>query len=149
MRWWLPPLLWSAVILAASSDAFSSGSTGGTMRGLLESLLGPLSDLTFEVVQFTIRKLVHLVAYGILGALALRAMRRGRDGWDARWLVSALAFALVIAVADETRQSTVPSRTGSIGDVVIDAAGALLAGLAIRRSSTRRPPAPADPCEAD
>ena len=136
MRWWLPPLLWSAVILAASSDAFSSGSTGGTMRGLLESLLGgPLSDRTFEVVQFVIRKLTHLLAYGILGALTLRAIRRGRAGWDSRWLLAALAFALVLAIVDETHQSLVPSRTGSPGDVVIDVAGALVAGLAMRRAA--------------
>jgi VanZ family protein len=133
VRWWLPPLLWTAVILAASSDAFSSGSTGGTMRGLLEALLGPLSDLTFEVIQFVIRKLTHLLAYGLLGALTLRAIRRGRTAWNPRWLLAALAYSLVIAIIDETHQSLIPSRTGSLGDVVIDFAGAVVAGMVMRR----------------
>jgi VanZ family protein len=40
--------------------------------------------------------------------------------------MGSLALALACATADELHQSTVPSRTGSFGDVLVDMTGASL-----------------------
>lgn len=132
-RYWLPPLLWSAVILLASSDLFSAPHTGSLLETLLTSLGLRLSPQTLAWVHMAIRKAGHLTVYGILGALYFRAMRAGRSPeWQRRWAVTAVVLATVIAVLDEWHQTYVPSRTGSATDVLIDAAGAIAAQIIIR-----------------
>lgn len=128
---WVPPILWSAVILAASSDLFAAENTGGVLASLLgrvvpEAWLGP--------IHFGIRKAAHLVEYAILGALAFRAARADLR----RPLLVALAIALAVAVADEWRQSRSAMRTGSAGDVAIDMIGAAvaIAFMALRRRAS-------------
>jgi VanZ family protein len=116
---WLPPLLWAAVILVASSDAFSSRETGGT----LHSLLDWLPPEVFKAIHFCIRKGGHLLAYALLGALTWRADRR---------VAVALGFTALIAVLDEWHQSTIPSREGSGWDVLLDLAGAAVAVTVLR-----------------
>lgn len=125
VRYWLPPLVWAAVILAGSGEQLSAAQTGGRLEPLLTSIFGPLSPETFLAIHFFLRKLTHLAAYGLLGALLFRATRRG--------VAQTLALTLVVAALDEWHQSTLLTRTGSVGDVVIDLAGAALAVMALRR----------------
>jgi VanZ family protein len=127
-RLWLPPLIWTAVILLLSSDLASSGNTGDFLRQLLPAL----TDQEFAVAHFAIRKASHLVEYAILGALNFRAVRAGRAGWSWRWAVAAAALAAGVAILDESRQTLTSSRTGSGWDVLIDAAGATIAQLLTR-----------------
>lgn len=120
---WLPVVVWSAVILAVSSDWFSTDNTGAFLR----NLLGRDLPWTLHIV---LRKLGHLTGYGILGALALRAARV-----DFRRPVM-VAFAIVILVAsiDELHQATMRSRTGNAGDVLLDVVGAAIAiGLLVQK----------------
>ena len=82
--------------------------------------------------KMSLKELV--VAYfqypAILAYLLLRALQRGVRPIIWRHAVLALAVAIGCAAADEYHQSFVASRTGSSGDVLIDAFGALL-GIAI------------------
>jgi len=123
-------LLWTALIFVFSSDAFSAPHTGSILQSIATAILGhPLSDLTYEMTQFVIRKLTHLTAYGILAWLWFRAVRGEARGWAVRWSVMAVVIAIAVAATDEFHQSFVPSRTGTPFDVVIDACGAILAQL--------------------
>lgn len=107
IKLWLPVILWTVVILWASDDAFSSTQS----RGWLSALLG------YEVaygVNVAIRKLGHVLAYGILGALTWRADRRVATG---------IIVTLIVAATDEWRQSLTLSRTGTPWDVLLDVVG--------------------------
>ncbi len=129
---WLPPLLWAAVILAASSDLFSSLHTGGWIARIT-SFVGPsLAPATLELVNHILRKLGHVTAYGILSALSFRALRREGAGWRLRWAVGAIVMALLVASIDEFHQSFIPSRTGTWHDVVLDTTAAILVQITIR-----------------
>ena len=79
---WLPVLVWSAVLLAASSECFSTDNTGSFLRTLFGR------DLPWTL-HIALRKLGHLTGYGILGALWFRALRGDRGGWSLRWALGA------------------------------------------------------------
>ena len=134
LRFHLPPLLLAAIILSAANDTFSSTHTGGMLTGVLRTLFGnALRDEMIEAVNFTIRKCAHIGEYGLLGWLSFRSWRAERSGWRLRWAVQAVLFVIVIASADEWLQSRTTARTGTPYDVVVDAAGATLAQLIVRR----------------
>lgn len=113
---WLPVVVWSAVILAASSDLFSPGNTGSFLRNVLGR------DLPW-LLHLALRKFGHLTGYAILGALTLRAalvdFRRPAIG--------SLAIVLLVASIDELHQATTHFRTGSPWDVLLDVVGGSLA----------------------
>ena len=133
LRLWLPPLLWTAVILTASSASFSSANTGPVLAKLINAIF-PVSPDTFAALHFLIRKAGHLAGYGILGALVLRAIRAERPGWKVSWAIAAIAFAAVVASLDEWNQSFIPSRTAAPQDVLIDTLGATLAQVLFFRA---------------
>ena len=104
---WRPPLAWAAVILVLTSIPVPST---------------PVDDV------LGLDKLVHLVLYGVLGALAARAARtpsRARLP-----LLAALGAVILFAAADEWHQALVPGRSADPLDWVADAVGAL-AGTAL------------------
>ncbi len=126
IRYWLPALIWSAVLLFLSGRAGAGSMTARVLQWLL-----PATSPMFDPVHFSIRKTVHVLAYGLLGFLDFRAVRGPRKGWTLRWSAVAVALAVIIASLDEWHQSFVPGRTGTPVDVVIDCAGATLAQLVI------------------
>lgn len=134
-RYWTPALLWAAVLLILSGQAGSGQLTGAAIQFVVSHTVGEVSDVTFTTLQFMVRKTLHLVAYGILGALNFRAVRAGRPGWRLPWSVMATVLAVIVASLDEWHQTMVPSRTGMPADVLLDAVGATLAQLVWRRRS--------------
>ena len=117
VRTWLPVIVWSAVILSASTDSFSSDES----RGWLAPVLGIDLASTLNIV---FRKFGHIAVYAILGILARRADRR---------LAVAVGIAVLVAITDETRQSMTLLRTGSPWDVMLDGLSAWLGILAMTR----------------
>ena len=105
---WLPVALWSGLILVSANDHLSANQTGGW----LSTLFGGAVPYVLHVV---IRKAGHVVAYGILAALAWRA--------DRRWFV-VIAVALLVAATDEWMQSRTAMRSGSPWDVLLDVTSA-------------------------
>ncbi len=95
---------------------------------MLSWFLPPFSP-EFEPVHVLIRKTLHVLAYGLLGALDFRAVRGPRMGWRLGWSIAAVALAAAVASLDEYHQSFFASRTGMPSDVVIDTCGAILAQL--------------------
>jgi VanZ family protein len=133
VRYWLPVVLWTALIFVLSSDLMAASHTGGFLRALITKVLGrTLSDEHFQMLHWTIRKGAHLTEYGILGALLFRAIRGARSGWKREWAMRAVAASVFIASMDEWWQSYFPTRSGSPVDVAIDTLGAIAAQGMIR-----------------
>jgi len=126
---WLAAAAWTAVLFAVSSDLFSSSHTGGLLRALIGGLVSPAM---FEHIHFALRKLGHMTGYGIAAILYYRALLPHH----ARPILLALLLVVAVASLDELHQSTIPSRTGTPVDVLIDLTGGTLA-LAVLRGEWR------------
>lgn len=137
---WAPAVLWMALIFLASSDA-ESGPRGSRLIGPLLDWLAPgLSASGREAVIVGARKLVHVVTFGLLALLFLRALRADPQApWSWGQALAALGLTLLYAVSDEYHQSFVPTRVGSPVDVLIDTFGAVLALAGSRRIGRWRP----------
>ena len=134
LYYWLPVLLWAALVLGASNETFSAEHTNNWLVELVTTVRGhPFSDETLAIANFVIRKLSHLAEYGVFSALAFRAIRRERSGTSWQWSVAAIALSAVLAAIDEWHQTFVPGRTGVATDVLIDICGATIAQLLGRR----------------
>src|SRR3954471_20992165 len=109
---WLPPFVLMAVIFALSAQPDLNSGLG------LIDLIG--------------RKIIHMAEYALLCFLWWRALRTVVSPDRA----IALAFALAVAYAgtDELHQRSVHGRHGSPIDIAIDATGAGVAALALRRT---------------
>jgi VanZ family protein len=117
----LPPLTWMGLIYALSAQPS------------LPEAPGPLID-------FILKKGAHMAGYAALMALVWRALAYGSRA--ARWgqsasLVIAWTVTVLYAISDEVHQTFVPGRSGRPRDVLIDACGALLAGVVLW--AARRP----------
>ncbi|MCM1251404.1 MAG: VanZ family protein [Clostridium sp.] len=128
-------LLWMCVIFAFSaqekdessavSEAFSYRVVNST--GILFHLHLDEEELRriAAAIESTVRKAAHMTEFGILSILLYV--------WLGKWQMTTgakIALAAVIstlyAASDEFHQLFVPGRAGSIGDVMIDSAGAIL-----------------------
>lgn len=74
-------------------------------------------------------KLAHVSAFGIFGALSLRAFNGGIGRLALAPSALAILLTLAYAAVDEMHQARVPGRVASLGDWVADAVGASLALL--------------------
>jgi len=126
-------ILWLIVIAIESSAYFSAHNTSRLLYPLLHSLFG-IGPSAFEVWHFFIRKGGHVFGYGLLSILLFRAWREtlpaaGNPKWTFRWAnISVLGTALVGSL-DEWHQSFIPSRTGSVHDVILDSCAGLAAQI--------------------
>jgi VanZ family protein len=139
---WIPPLLGVGCIMLESTDLFSSQHTGSFLYGLLTAIFGEINQARFDVVHHLLRKSGHLTGYAILSLLFFRALRNTVTTNLERLWFSSIALTALVASLDEWHQSFIPSRTGSIYDVLLDTLGALLVQTAIvaaRRARCRRP----------
>jgi len=127
LKYWLPPVLWMAVIVGFSSDAASSPRTESWLLPILRGLAPWATSAQLEALHWLVRKIAHLSEYAILAALWLRALVRGRGLSPRNAGLIALAISAAWAALDEVHQSFVPSRSASVADVALDTAGALVA----------------------
>ena len=130
--YWVPAVAWMAMVLLASSDAFSAKNTGEVLHAVLAWIFGHVDAATFGLVHFLVRKSAHFTEYAILSALWFRALRVHLTSlWRVRWALIGLVISLSVAILDEWHQSLVPSRTSSTHDVLLDFCGACFAQLVI------------------
>ncbi len=121
-----PLVLWIGVVLFLSTNQASMSNTSRFIRPLLEFLFPNSSEETLTIYHAYIRKLAHLTEYAILAFWACRAFRTSSQNFLRRfWFVFAFALVALIASIDETNQSFIASRTGSIYDVLLDVSGGL------------------------
>ncbi len=84
---------------------------------------------------FSADKVVHVLVYAVLGALAARALFRGSSLGRRGCMWLGAAAAALYGVSDEVHQLFVPHRFAGVGDVVADAVGALLGAWAALRKA--------------
>jgi VanZ family protein len=132
--YWLPVIVWMAVIFGASGDQTSFQHSSRIIGPLLHWLFPNISAETTDEIVTAVRKCAHLTEYAALAALVWRARRKPgwRDGRPWQWSQAgeALWAAAFYAATDEFHQTFVPSREGCLRDVLIDTAGAA-AGLLV------------------
>jgi VanZ family protein len=131
--YWLPVLVWMACIFSASSDQMSFQHSSRLIGPLIRWLFPQISDHALASAVFVVRKCAHLTEYAILAWLLWRAIRKPIRGdtrpW--RWSEAFLVVGLVALYAstDEFHQTFVPSRQGSVWDVLLDTTGAAVGML--------------------
>jgi VanZ family protein len=127
---WLWVVLWLGVIAIESTNYLSSANTSRFLYPVLHFLFG-VDPVRFPTWHFILRKGGHVFGYGMLSWLLFRALRvtalSSRDpNWSMAWSLLALAGTAFVASLDEWHQSFLPSRTGTVRDVLLDATAALV-----------------------
>jgi VanZ family protein len=127
---WLPVLVWMCVIFSASSDRMSFGHSSRIIGPLVRWLFPHLSDEAVHAIVVCVRKCAHLAEYAVLALLLWRALRKPPTPKAPRWQWSKAGFVLALvafyAATDEFHQAFVPSREGSVRDVLLDTFGGAL-----------------------
>ena len=148
LKVWIAAVLWLIVIAIESTDWLSAHHTGLILYPIFHFLFG-LDPVQFEHWHFYIRKGGHVFGYGLLSILLFRAWREtlpvvSATKWTLRWAnISVLGTALVASL-DEWHQTYIPSRTGSVRDVILDACAGIgaqvvvLLWIAVRPTRTSR-----------
>jgi VanZ family protein len=129
IRQWLPLILWLCFIFWMSTGSFSSENTFSAVKAVLQFLLPNLSAREVILIHAMTRKAAHVFEYFVLGLLLFRAFHVPGAGWKWRWCLFAVLGVVIWALGDEFHQSFVASRTSSITDVGIDAAGGILSQI--------------------
>ena len=134
LKYWLPVLVWMALIFTGSSDSHSSEHSSRFIVPLLHWLFPEMSPEHVEDIHFFIRKCAHLTEYAILGLLVWRALHQSKNdlpAWSWPKVGGTLLVVFLYATSDEIHQIFVPTRTARFWDVVIDTLGAAIALLAL------------------
>jgi VanZ family protein len=129
VRAWWPAAVWIGLISIESTDMFSSQNTGNILYALLTRLFGEINVYDFLIFHFYLRKTGHVVGYGMLALLLLRGWRATLGparAWLSRAALLAWIGAVFVASMDEWHQSFIPSRTGTVHDVVLDSIAGLV-----------------------
>jgi VanZ family protein len=112
-----------------STGSFSSENMFSAVRAVLHSLLPSLSAREVISIYAVTRKAAHFFEYFVLGLLLFRAFHVPGAGWKWRWCLFVVLGVMIWAVGDEFHQSFVATRTSSITDAGIDAAGGILSQI--------------------
>lgn len=75
-------------------------------------------------LNFAFFKVLHLIEYAFLYVLMLRALTSGKTPSKKSYSV-ALLITILYAISDEMHQTFVPTREGTVRDVIIDSIGAI------------------------
>jgi VanZ family protein len=135
LKAWTALVLWLIVIAIESTTYLSSKHTSRVLYPLLHFLFG-IDEAGFEPYHVFIRKSGHVFGYGLLSILLFRAWRETlpsstRAQWMFRWANIAVLGTCLVASLDEWHQSFLPTRTGTVRDVILDTCAGIAAQLAL------------------
>lgn len=119
LRAWGPPIVIMGIIFVASAQP-KYEPPGGSETVYFSGAM-PIFPGGWD---FLIKKLSHVIAYGILAVLLMRALLLGRCTMNQAFL-AAIAITLAYALSDEFHQAAVPGRNSSLMDIGFDLLGAL------------------------
>jgi VanZ family protein len=122
LKTWIAAILWLGLILAESSNYGSAENTGRFLYPILHFLLG-VTRAQFPLWQHVIRKTGHFVGYFTLSFLLFRSWR-ATFPFGVSFFMTAL-----VASLDEWHQFYLPSRTGTLQDILLDSTAALVAQI--------------------
>jgi len=135
LKAWIALILWLIVIAIESTTYLSSDHTGRFLYPVLRYLFR-IDYASFEPYHAFIRKSGHVFGYGLLSILLFRAWRetlpdsRGAR-WTFRWANIAVLGTALVASLDEWHQSYLPSRTGTVHDVILDTCAGIAAQIVL------------------
>ena len=117
IRYWLPPIAWMALIFTLSSRPHISVSEE-------------------YITNFIIFKSLHMIEYATLFSLLFRALysQKSKKTPLSTIMTRAALFAVLYGATDELHQLFVPTREGTIRDVIIDSAGIFLMYIYIKHN---------------
>ena len=135
LKAWVALILWLIVIAIESTTYLSSQNTSHFLYPLMHFLFG-ISEAGFEPYHGFIRKSGHVFGYGLLSILLFRAWRETLPSstgakWTFRWANIAVLGTCLVASLDEWHQSFLPTRTGTVHDVILDTCAGIAAQLAL------------------
>jgi VanZ family protein len=135
LKAWIAAILWLIVIAIESTAMLSAHNTSRILYPLLHFLFG-LDSERFHVWHFYIRKSGHVIGYGTLSILLFRAWRAtlpspNHVNWTFRWANIAILGTALVASLDEWHQTFIPSRTGTVHDVVLDTCAGIAAQVLV------------------
>jgi VanZ family protein len=122
------------VIGIESTDLLSASHTGGIILPILLRLFPDASLHTLQSVHVILRKIGHVFGYALLswflfrgwwGTAAESAALPEPGPWRMRFATLGFLGASLVAISDEIHQMTIPSRGGSVHDILLDASAAL------------------------
>ena len=131
LKYWIPAIVAAAFIATFSSRYFTPDQTGRVIVPILRWFLPHASSTLIRHLHFGIRKLAHVIEFGVFSITVFRALRGPRPGWRLNWALLTFLIAVSYAVIDEFHQTYVPQRHASPKDVAIDGLGAILAQLVV------------------
>jgi VanZ family protein len=133
LKYWLPVLIWMALIFSASSDSHSYEHSSRFVEPFLRWLFPQMSQTHVEQIHHLIRKCGHLTEYAVLALLLWRALNQSKNlpPWSWPKVLGALLIVFLYAASDEFHQIFVPTRTALVSDVFIDTAGGATGLLAL------------------
>lgn len=134
---WALPIVWALILMTMSGDFGASPNTLPIFKWVL-STFTDLSPKTIESLHLWFRKSLHVICYGILAVLWLRALILTYPERQGANLILTLLLTLGVSLLDEGHQSLVRSRTGALRDVSLDMTGAILFTLAAARYLKRK-----------
>ncbi len=126
VRYILPLILWMCLMFMLSTSAGSSVVSEHILLKFLHLWDPEITPKIIEHMNAVARKCAHLTEYAILAVLLYRALHQGYQRKMTHAFRATVAFSIVFAMLDEYHQSFSASRTPSIWDVMIDAAGAII-----------------------
>ena len=136
---WAAVVIWMAAIFCLSAQAASESSSlsGSTVKIVIEHTQPGFRELpTYKQniivtnYQPVARKTAHMLVYTLLGILTMSALFQ-HSITKGRRFAAAFVICVLYAGTDEIHQIFISGRSGQIGDVCIDAGGAILGICAV------------------
>ena len=124
VKYVLPMFIWMGVMFVMSTSAGSSTVSEHILAKLLRQIIPAITPSMLDGFNAVARKMAHLTEYAILAVLLYRALHQGYQRKMIQAFRNSAVIAVIFAAFDEFHQSFVASRTPSVTDVMIDAAGA-------------------------
>lgn len=134
LKFWLPVLLWMAVIFTASSDAHSYEHSFSIVGPMLRWLFPNMPQNKIDIIHHVFRKCGHLTEYAVFALLLWRALHVSKSelpAWSWPKVGGTLLLVFLFAATDEFHQSFVPTRTPMFSDVLIDTTGGAIGLLVL------------------
>jgi VanZ family protein len=124
--YWLPSIFWMGFIFPLTNDTLSSSSTSDFIIPIIRWFLPDTNQATIDTLHVFIRKFIHFFEYALLAFLLFRSFRgENKKNLKLIWLIYTGIIAVGYGFIDESLQTLMLSRTGSIYDWLINSAGSI------------------------
>ena len=120
IKFWGPAVLWMIIIFTLSSRPSVKVSDEGALN-------------------FLFFKSLHVIEYAVLYLFNYRALKNTFVRDHQKWFMAAFIITMLYAASDELHQLFVPTREGTVRDVIIDSIGASLIWLFLTKLLPKAP----------